>query len=173
MYIRVLDYSNDKNTKINHVFQVFLQKIHKKIMDTIKSRLKHFIKRSLRMTQHDFADKIGVSYGWIDGIQNSLQQDTQAAIREAFPNLNMTWLMMGEGPMLLDEGDNPAAATPPNSQSPKLNKVMDCKACEKILQKKEEQLSELIHQNRVLTDIIARLTGGMSATDKNSPPLKK
>ena len=73
--------------------------------DTVKNRLRAFL-RYKGMTQREFANKVGVSDGYVNAIRMSIKPDKLARVSATFPELDSMWLMTGEGTMLTD-GTNP------------------------------------------------------------------
>lgn len=66
---------------------------------TVKERLIKFIK-SIRFTQKEFCDSIGVCRSYVSTIRQSLAPDKLSKIRERYPELNIEWLLTGKGEML-------------------------------------------------------------------------
>lgn len=74
---------------------------------------------SLKLTQQEFAQKLGVSPASLSNIFNGKSRPTMNhtnAIHRAFPSINMSWVMFGEGNMLGGGSSNPA--TPPSVPTP-------------------------------------------------------
>ena len=67
--------------------------------DVVKQRLVMFIK-SKHMKQYQFEQTIGVSSGYITSIRKSIGADKLFRIQETYPELNINWLLYGEGDML-------------------------------------------------------------------------
>jgi transcriptional regulator with XRE-family HTH domain len=65
-----------------------------------KSRLKAFIK-SQGLSLTEFCRIIGVSSAYVTSIRKSIQPDKLETIKDKFPNLNIGWLVTGDGDMLL------------------------------------------------------------------------
>lgn len=68
---------------------------------TIKERLIKFIKRK-NITQKFFCDNLGVSHNYITTINKSIPSDRLVQIIELYPDLNIDWLITGQGEMLRD-----------------------------------------------------------------------
>ena len=68
---------------------------------SISERLKFFCK-SIRITVQAFEKSIGVSNGYVNGINKGIGNDKLTAILEQYPNLNSEWLLTGKGEMLRD-----------------------------------------------------------------------
>ena len=66
---------------------------------TVKERIIHYLKES-KITQSEFCKRVGLSSGYIGAMRKSFQPDTINRIVIEFPNLDITWLLTGEGEML-------------------------------------------------------------------------
>ena len=81
-------------------------------METLKERLEYFLK-SKRIRKAEFGRSIGVSAAFVTSIRKSIQPDKIEAIKAAYPDLNITWLLTGEGDMMVSDGDAvPTVASP-------------------------------------------------------------
>lgn len=79
----------------------------------LKDRIKHFLKES-GISQRKFEIAIGKSNGYVNNIVKTISVDALNSISKAYPELNIDWLMTGEGKMLKSEqedGDNPYLVT--------------------------------------------------------------
>ena len=78
-------------------------------MESVKERLIAYLSKN-RITKSSFAREVGVSNAFISSIRKSISPEVLQKIKEAFPDLNIEWLMTGEGSMLLGDvsGDNNA-----------------------------------------------------------------
>ncbi|WP_159038617.1 hypothetical protein [Brumimicrobium mesophilum] len=66
---------------------------------SVKERLKRFIKYENLKTK-EFESLIKASNGYVNSISKGIGEDKLSNIREHFPNLNVEWLLRGEGSML-------------------------------------------------------------------------
>ena len=71
------------------------------MQSNVKSRLIEFLKFK-SISQKAFAQSVGVSAGFVNAIRVSIQPKTLEKISNVYPDLNITWLLTGVGPMLLD-----------------------------------------------------------------------
>lgn len=71
------------------------------MQSNVKSRLIEFLKFK-SISQKAFAQSVGVSAGFFNAIRVSIQPKTLEKISNVYPDLNITWLLTGVGPMLLD-----------------------------------------------------------------------
>lgn len=65
----------------------------------LKNRLKLFLKTK-KISQRKFEMAIGKSNGYVNNIVKTIGADVVNAIRKAYPDLNIDWLISGEGEML-------------------------------------------------------------------------
>lgn len=69
---------------------------------SVKERLKQAISHH-KLSVVDFEKKIGVANGYVNSISKSVGIDKLNKIIELFPNINLYWLITGEGPMILTD----------------------------------------------------------------------
>lgn len=75
------------------------------VMQGVKTRLLEFIDEK-GLTKNSFEVKTGLSQGYIKNFKGGMSASKLEGIRNIFPDLNPTWLLTGEGEMLLpDEED--------------------------------------------------------------------
>lgn len=80
--------------------------------ETVKERLVAFLEYK-GINKSEFGRMIGVSNAYISSIRKSIQPDKVERIAAAFPDLNVSWLVTGEGDMLNENRDD--------MQMPKVN----------------------------------------------------
>lgn len=77
------------------------------------------------MTQQVFAQTLGISSASLSSIFNDRTKPTLKhveAIRNRFPNINLDWLMFGDGPMFLQDKDSQdQSEAPTTAQEPTLD----------------------------------------------------
>ncbi len=66
---------------------------------SVKERLKTFI-RYRGVGERQFCRTIGVSESFVSAMRKSLQPDKITSIIHQFPELNMNWVLTGEGSMI-------------------------------------------------------------------------
>ena len=81
---------------------------------TVKDRIKLFIKNK-GLSQAKFEKAAGLSNGYVNGIKSAPGADKLQNIFDAFPDLNTSWLLTGEGEMLKEE----QSATQPEDEEPR------------------------------------------------------
>lgn len=80
----------------------------------VKERLKQYLKYK-RISQRAFSVSIDVSPAYITNINKSISQDKVIRITKHFPDLNIGWLITGEGDMLKTDNLPTAPTTIENS----------------------------------------------------------
>ena len=120
--------------------------------NTLKDRLIEFIDY-LNISRLAFEQSIEKSNGWASKPGNTLRDDVRAKLTEVYPQLNINWLLTGEGTMLKNgsqvvqhnqNGDNI------NGKTVKVTKDSSDKLIEVILEqskqisKSQEQIDRLI-----------------------------
>lgn len=71
------------------------------MQETAKQRLTAFIEEK-GLSKKKFEDKCGLSNGYINSLRNAPSYDKAMKMAEAFPELNLMWLLTGEGAMVAD-----------------------------------------------------------------------
>lgn len=69
------------------------------MQDNVKQRLIQYLAH-LNIGQKAFAERAGLSSGFVNSIRVSIQPKTLKKISETYPELNIPWLLTGEGEML-------------------------------------------------------------------------
>ena len=105
---------------------------------TIKSRLIDFLDYK-RVSKTDFGKSIGVSNAFVTSIRKSIQPDKLQSIASTFPDLNINWLMTGDGEML-----NVSDKTSTINGEPVIELIKELSEQRKINQKSQEQIDRLL-----------------------------
>lgn len=74
-------------------------------METVKDRLKHFIK-TLGMSVNAFEKKWGTGQSYVNNISKGIGNEHLTNLCNLYPELNLNWLFTGKGSMLLSESEN-------------------------------------------------------------------
>ena len=117
--------------------------------NTIKYRLAEFLKH-LGIGQAKFAQIIGVSKGFANNVGDSIRTDNLNKIAEHYPELNITWLLTGEGEMLKGGTQGEAGGvTIPASVWNVIEKQAESLAArdrqlEMLMKSRDEQINQLI-----------------------------
>lgn len=74
--------------------------------ETVKQRLIKFIKYK-GLSQAKFEKAIGASNGFVNNISKSIGAEKAQSILGVYPELNMGWVLTGEGEMLKTENEEP------------------------------------------------------------------
>ena len=72
---------------------------------SVKDRLTSYLSTK-KISKSEFGRTIGVSTSFVTAIRKSIQPDKVASIAQYYPDLNIQWLLTGEGTMLNSSGDN-------------------------------------------------------------------
>ena len=70
--------------------------------ETVKERVVMFLKAN-RISQREFAENCGLGSTFVSNIVNSIQPKTLEKIKKAYPQLNVAWVLTGEGEMIRPE----------------------------------------------------------------------
>lgn len=81
---------------------------------TVRQRLESFIEFK-KISKSEFGRTIGVSAAYITSMRKSIQPDKVKRIALSYPDLNINWLLTGNGQMLKD--DKIVVPIPPPSAS--------------------------------------------------------
>lgn len=132
-------------------------------MTNIKNRLEFYLK-SKRISKAEFGRRIDVSNAYITSIKKSVSPEKLQKIKCEFPDLNIDWLMTGEGEMIkaLDSGNNITVGHDANNinSNVTITKLIDemaaqRKSYEELMKAQCEQHDQ--HINRLLNIIEERL----------------
>lgn len=72
---------------------------------SVTQRIKHFCKET-NITVSAFEKQCNMGNGYVGKIVDGIGADKLSSISRNFPNLNFKWLLIGEGPMLVDDCPN-------------------------------------------------------------------
>lgn len=72
---------------------------------TVKERLEFFLK-SKKISKTDFGKAVGVSNSFVSSMRKSLGPDKLQSIAQTYPDLNIEWLLTGEGEMLKTQSNH-------------------------------------------------------------------
>lgn len=70
--------------------------------NSVKKRMKHFLSY-IGISEGSFESMCGLGNGWVSNIGDSIRTSTQNKILNIYPELNIVWLLTGEGSMLKSE----------------------------------------------------------------------
>lgn len=79
--------------------------------NSVKSRMKHFLSH-IGISEGVFESKCGLGNGWVSNIGDSIRISTQKKILNVYQDLNITWLLTGEGSMLKSDKPKYNEVTP-------------------------------------------------------------
>lgn len=105
---------------------------------SVKERLGKYLEFK-KISKSEFGRVIGVSAAFVGSIRKSIQPDKVESIALNYPDLNIAWLLTGEGEMLYTS----PAAQEPGIEHPAITIAL--KMLEEQLRVKDEQIAKL-HQ---------------------------
>lgn len=116
----------------------------------VKERLLSFIKYK-GMSNLAFEKACGLSNGYIRNFKGNLGGDKLENMLTAFPDLNKSWLLFGEGSML----NTPEQETPAQEQAMPGNSLLDylqrkIAELETKIEKLNDEKAELLQENAIL-----------------------
>lgn len=123
---------------------------------TVKERLVQYIK-SKGLSNSEFCRRIGVSNAFISSMRRSMQPDKTESIALNFPDLNISWLLTGEGEMLKDSGI-PIAT----------NIIKKVEIPEEAWEVIKKQADSLASKDRQMEDLIALLKKANAPKEGNA-----
>jgi transcriptional regulator with XRE-family HTH domain len=112
---------------------------------SVKERLKEFV-RYRGFSERYFCRSIGVSESFVSAMRKSLQPDKIHNISKLYPELNMTWVLTGEGNMLFD-----------HESSLTQKDLVQLSYCNELVEAKQKQIELLEKDNQALEREIAIL----------------
>ena len=160
--------------------QDFLEKSPQKYFNfmeaTVKERLIRFIKAE-GLSVRRFEMLTGLSNGFVKNMSKGLGADKLRSILQVFPQLNSTWLLTGEGEMLVSDlnggsrisvgditakasGNGRATATVGIGENEQGN-TKDVQELKQQINEFRRQIDELKAQNARLLGIIEKLTSNL------------
>ena len=111
---------------------------------TTKERLKEFVSKQ-GLGQNAFEKKVGIAVGYLASKSVSVTSDTIEKVIENFPNLNLDWLITGEGEMLKNSGANEN-----NTSFINVDDDLNTIEMEKKIKRLEASIDALIEKNERL-----------------------
>lgn len=138
---------------------------------SVKERLTEFV-NWLGISKSEFGRQIGVSNAFISSIRKSIQQDKIQSIASMYPNLNIEWLLTGEGEMLKNGYKNP----PPGScraSEPTLSNLTTeqrLQIAENRIEDFQKQLNEMSENMKWYRQTIDKLLAGREKKAASSAP---
>lgn len=129
--------------------------------ETVKQRLLLFIKEK-GLSQKRFEETVHISNGYVNNLKASPSSTIIQKILYAFPELSQSWLLTGEGPMLVPSSEPPAESVvngPHSSQAvgEGARAVNDegVRECLEIVRQQQESIAKLVETVNRLTKIIS------------------
>ena len=132
-------------------------------LTTVKDRLVAFLGYK-KIGQARFASTAGLSRGYVNNIVNTIGPEAQPKIATAYPDLNMTWLLTGDGEMLNGEtGCEQENTNPTNMNYDKFFQTIE---------RRDRQFEELLSQTSRLIAVIERMQGIHPTGDQITSPIR-
>jgi transcriptional regulator with XRE-family HTH domain len=88
-----------RNILYSHAIKIVFMQEKDNIKPTIKQRILHFVDY-LDISKRSFYEKTGISRGTLEGVAG-ITEDTLVKFTTNYPNINLVWLLTGDGDMLL------------------------------------------------------------------------
>jgi len=120
---------------------------------SVKERLIQFLKY-IGLSQRQFERSIGVGNGYVTNMTGTIGADKLLKIGVEYPQLNLTWLVLGEGEMLKEQvnqeinGDNNTQVAGNNNHvnpPATLDKALDEIAAQRrLVEKSQQQMDRLL-----------------------------
>lgn len=124
-------------------------------METVKDRLKHFIK-TLGMSVNAFEKKWGTGKSYVNNISKGIGNEHLTNLCNLYPELNLNWLFTGKGSMLLSElenlSENKSNLAKQSENTPRLITHQDIQKL--LIKQKEEFMSEFKDVFKDFTDTL-------------------
>ena len=107
--------------------------------NTVRDRLRAYLDKK-RISYSEFGRQLGVSAAYVQGIRKSIPPEKLKLIEELYPDLNIGWLIYGEGDMTVTaKGDVNIGSDPSISKA--LDEIAEQR---KLTAKSQEQIDRLI-----------------------------
>lgn len=125
---------------------------------TVKERLKEYL-ISKRIRINHFEKSIGAANGFVNNMRMSISPEKLESITKEYNDLNIAWLLTGEGEMIAMQGKDLDA--PVGDKVSTVSEPQEKYEANQDLQLKEiiKTLTTLVESNRVLVESNAKLVG--------------
>lgn len=118
--------------------------------NTVKERLIKYLEEK-RISKSEFGRAIGVSSAYVSSIRESISPDKIQSIALNYPDLNIQWLLTGDGPMILMPGWRSSHDAPSESEQD----VISAGQLMAYVQENQRQMGQLIDTIATLTSKLA------------------
>lgn len=139
-----------------------------------KERLLLFLKHK-GLKNAVFEKMMGLSNGYINSMRKGLGYDKLEQISISFPELNIGWLLTGEGSMLKNESSSTSASFPEETQNKKKNSDTSLENGDLLykmyidIQKKDAEIKELHTKLLSMSEEIGNLKTLLKDKQQESP----
>ena len=127
-------------------------------MDSVKERLKAFIEYK-KISIRSFENRCGLSYGYVNNMRVSIQPAKLKSISLQFPDLNKSWLLTGEGEMLVPTEGTTVATESIGNYVGVFNSSGIVSIPAKVWDVIEKQADSLKSKDKQIDDLISLLKG--------------
>ena len=127
-------------------------------MDSVKERLKAFIEYK-KISIRSFENRCGLSYGYVNNMRVSIQPAKLKSISLQFPDLNKSWLLTGEGEMLVPTEGKPVATESIGNYGSVFKSSGIVSIPAKVWDVIEKQADSLKSKDKQIDDLISLLKG--------------
>lgn len=127
-------------------------------MDSVKERLKAYIEYK-KISVRSFENRCGLSYGYVNNMRVSIQPAKLKSISVQFPDLNKSWLLTGEGDMLVSTEQNSLATETVGSYGNIVKSSGIVSIPAKVWDVIEKQTDSLKSKDKQIDDLISLLKG--------------
>ena len=127
-------------------------------MDSVKERLKAFIEYK-KISIRSFENRCGLSYGYVNNMRVSIQPAKLKSISLQFPDLNKSWLLTGEGEMLVPTEVKTVATESIGNYGNVFKSSVIVSIPAKVWDVIEKQADSLKSKDKQIDDLISLLKG--------------
>lgn len=127
-------------------------------MDSVKERLKAYIEYK-KISVRSFENQCGLSYGYVNNMRVSIQPAKLKGISTQFPDLNKSWLLTGEGEMLVSSEQKSLATETVGSYGNVFKVPGMVSIPAKVWDVIEKQTESLKSKDKQIDDLISLLKG--------------
>jgi len=128
----------------------------------VQERLRKFIEY-LRISIKAFERSINVENSYVNSIRNSIPPEKLDSISKEYPELDMTWLIMGTGQMLKQDNSLSQLYTEQDSSSTNYSKLLkNMEIAEKLISFQEKEIERL---NKEIERLKAKEVGALGVRD--------
>lgn len=137
-------------------------------IDRYKILIRYAVNNGIVKSQKDLGRELGYtnesSFSQIINGKVKMPKDFTSKLTTVFPDLNIAWLLSGEGEMLKGQVDETEEEANPNTSDMTINRLLDA------LERRDQQVAEAMAQNSRLINVIERMQGISPQIGVSTPP---